>query len=215
VRVEGQANLIIEKIVTAARQGALPGLTPEEKLQWDHYVYHQWRRVPDFYEKYRGLAEFNSTLAELVGEFERLYRPISKEEREDLERPESLDRLRQNAGVQALCTVGTDAIAALGSRGLGIAVVRNPKKSFIIGSMPLVKLTNPGETHLAHPNVEVWFPISADMAVTPSGNRGDERLVAVTDEQVRSLNRLIARQSSTFAARSKALVASLAREVAC
>ena len=116
--------------------------------------------------------------------------------------------------MKALRVIGDEAISALASRGLGIAVVNNPNKSFILGSMPLVKLTNPGETHLAHPNVELWFPISFDTAVTPFGSRGDERLVTVSSEQVRLLNRLIARQSSTFASRSKVLVASLAREVA-
>jgi len=171
-RIEGEANLIIEKIVKAARRRALPRLTPDEKSQWDCYVYHQWRRVPDFYEKYRGLAEFKSTLESTISEYERLHRPITKEEREELTRPESIERLRQNAGVQALGIVGDEAIAALGGRGLGIAVVSNPKKSFIIGSMPLVKLTNPGQTHLAHPNVELWFPISTDVAVTPYGSQG-------------------------------------------
>lgn len=211
--IEGRANLVIEKIVLAARRGLLPGLTAEEKRQWDFYVYHQWRRAPDFYEQFRGLAEFKSMLESTIVEYERQYRPVTKEEREDFESPETLKRLRQNAGVGALAVVGDEAIEALGSRGLGIAIVRNPKKSFIIGSMPLVKLTSPGKTHLAHPDIELWFPISFDVAVTPFGARGNERLVNLTSEQVRTLNRLIARQSSMFAARSEELVASLAKEV--
>jgi hypothetical protein len=49
--LEGAANLVIEKIVAAARLGQTPSLTPEEKATWDDFLHLQWRRVPDLHAK--------------------------------------------------------------------------------------------------------------------------------------------------------------------
>ena len=49
--LEGDANPIIEKIVTSARCGKKPHLTLQEKEVWDTFFYNQWQRVPDFQQK--------------------------------------------------------------------------------------------------------------------------------------------------------------------
>jgi hypothetical protein len=51
-RLETEANKIIEKIVRAARANTTPGLSPHEKVLWDAFVYHQWKRSPEFFRRY-------------------------------------------------------------------------------------------------------------------------------------------------------------------
>jgi len=210
-QIEGVADRTIEKIVTAAREGRKPGLTPEEKEAWDHYVYHQWKRVPDFHEKITSWQSFDEAMDDAIGEFEQRIRPLTPAERDSLQEPATRQRMRKNAGVLALRKPGEGAVAALAGRGLGVAVIRNPKKSFVIGSMPLVKLTHPGQTNLSDPTVEVWFPISYDVAVSPWGDSGAETLVGISDGHVRALNESSAKQSTAFAGRSAKLIESLSR----
>lgn len=211
-QIEGAADRTIEKITAAAREGKKPGLTPGEKQAWDHYVYHQWKRVPDFHAKVTSWSSFDEAMAGAIDEFEERFRPLTPAERQSLEDPVARQRLRKNAGVLALSKPGEEAEAALASRGLGVAVIQNPKKSFVIGSMPLIKLTRSGQTHLGDPAVEVWFPISHDVAVSPWGNAGAETVAPISDENVRALNESSVKQSTAFAGRSPVLIESLSRQ---
>jgi hypothetical protein len=207
-RVEGRANELIEKIVAAARAGRVPSLTQAEKAEWDVFVYHQWSRVPDLH--LRSIAEFERYLREATEEFERQVRPLTDQERASLRQPETLKRLKQNARVNALGNANGPALDALGSRGLGVAIIEVPGNDFIIGSMPIVKLTYPGRTHLSDPTVEAWFPIASDIAVSPAGQSGTERLVPIRDAtHVRALNQFAFSQSTVIAGRSRALISSV------
>lgn len=208
--IEDQANQIIEKIVTAARAGKSPNLSATEKDQWDNFVYHQWGRVPDAHDSLGTLVDFEDTLKRSIKEFEAIYRPLTDKERASLEEPKTLARLRHNARVKAMASTSIKVIEALGLRGLGVAVITRPNKSFVIGSFPVVKLTNPGMTHLAHPSVELWLPIASDIAVSPAGEQGTEPVVSLTDaSHIRALNEAVFRQSTVIAGRSRDLIASL------
>jgi hypothetical protein len=208
--LEGRAAKLIARITTAARMGQVPGLTDSEKSEWDAYIYHQWSRVPDLHA--RTSKNFDSLLRNLVKDFERNIRPLTVAERADLEKPEAIARIHQNARVSSLRSNSGPAVKAMGNRGLAVAVIRNPKKSFVLGSLPVVKLTPPGRTHIADPAVEVWLPIAADIAVGLGKARGTEIPVPITDRQIRNLNEAIFRQSTVIAGRSPELIASLASQ---
>lgn len=122
-------------------------------------MYHQWKRSPDFYEKIATLEDFDSTLQKTIEKFEATRRPLTDEERALVTSPEGKARLMQNARVGALLEPGQIVLDVIGSHGLGIARIKLPNKSFIVGSFPVVKLTYPGTPHLAHPTTEVWLPI--------------------------------------------------------
>lgn len=208
-QIESRANEIIEKIIQAARAGKPPSLSEAEKREWDIFTYHQWSRVPDLHV--RMLTDFDDALNESIADFEQSFRQLTNEERTSLVRPETRARIKQNARVKSLSSPGGPAVEALGSKGLGVAIVNNPKKAFVIGSFPVVKLTLPGRTHIADPTVEVWLPISSDVAVSPAGHRGTERLVPIADDRhIRALNDATFRQSTVIAGRDAALIASIA-----
>jgi hypothetical protein len=210
-QIEGVANEIIEKILTAARSGKVPHLTKQEKRDWDNFVHHQWKRSPDFQASAWTEVDFETSLKSHIEEFEQRLRPLTDEERALLESAEGKSRLRHNATVGALSDPGPLAAEALDSRGLGIAHIRTPTKSFVIGTSPVVKLTHRQTPELTHPTTEMWLPISADIAVSPAGESGAERLVVISDERhVRAINTAIAKQSTVIAGRSRALLVSLA-----
>jgi hypothetical protein len=208
--IEGRANQIIEKIISSSKAGRVPQLSRTEKFEWDNYVYRQWTRVPDL--QIETLANFDECLAESITEFETKYRPLTEAERISLQNPETIARLKQNSRVQALGSPPGLAVQALNQRGLVIAEIKRPKESFVVGSFPVAKLTYPGRTHLLDPTVEVWLPISSNIAVCSAGSTRDEKLVQLTDSRViHAVNKAIYKQSSVIAGVSQKLIASLAK----
>lgn len=208
-RIEGIANRLIDKIVAAARLGRHPLLKPSEKWVWDRYFYHQWSRVPEVFQP--ALVDFENLLGHTIKDFENDIRPLTSEERQNLSDPKTIDRLRQNALVKSLSNPFGEALKIISSKGLGIAIIKNNRKSFVIGTIPIVKLTPRDTAHLADPRVEAWLPISHDVAVTPYGAQGTETLALAEDPNIRKINEAIFHQSDVIAGRSKALITSLTR----
>ncbi len=210
--LEDPANAIIEKIVTSARHGHKPNLTASERDIWDSFFYNQWKRVPDLQNKFFETEKFEFQLKEATAAMEANLRPLTQDEKRDLRDPLWLERVKQNAKVQALTLSSPQILAVLREKGLGIAVIRKPGKSFVIGSFPVVKLAHPGRPHPADPTVEIWLPVAHDVAVTPVPCPStEELLVEIQDHSpIRAINAAIFKQSTAIAGRSWALIASLA-----
>ena len=67
------------------------------------------------------------------------------------------------------------------------------------------------EGQLSHPETELWFPIAPDVAVSPWGKAMTETLFEFAGNDVRRVNETIFKHSTIIAARSEALLRSLAR----
>lgn len=96
-------------------------------------------------------------LASAMAKFEEIARPFTDVERRQLEEPEVRARLLQNAKVKALADSGPAVRAVLTQRGLGFAVIKSRNKSSILGSSPILRLSNPGRSHLSDAAVEFGF----------------------------------------------------------
>lgn len=99
-------------------------------------------------------------------------------------------------------------MSALAARGIAVALITNPNKSFVIGDYPLARMGPDGT--LSHPETELWLPIAADVAVSPWGNTASEKLILIGTEHVRTINKVIFDHSNVIAGRSEALIRSLA-----
>lgn len=206
-KIDNDANAVIEKIVLAVRTNRLPGLTSTEKASWDEFFYHQWKRTPDFLDR---LVNRDTFADGFLLKFEEAYGRLSDEQRQQVRDSKTVTRTYQNAKVLALKSNGDAVVDAFSSRGLGIAHITKPHKSFIIGSFPIVKLTPPGMTRIDHSSVEIWIPIAHDVVVSPHGGATEEKLVNISDHHIRALNEFIFKQSTEVAGRSKELIVSLA-----
>ena len=117
----------------------------------------------------------------------------------------------RNVRVDSLKQLSGNVMGVLERRGIGILQVRRPKKSFIVGSRPVVKLTPGGRTDLEDTVVEMWMPIASDVAAGVGLGGGRISLFFLDAEKpIRQLNAAIASQSSIIAAASRALVRSVA-----
>jgi hypothetical protein len=211
--LEGISGPIVEKLIGSARKGVLPGLSRTERETWDFFLYQQWRRVPDLFASLLSPEQHQREIEELLDELHAAGRPVTNYERSELLAPTSLKRMRRNVRVATLKTGSGTVLSTLAARGIAVARISNPRKSFILGSRPVVKLTLPGVTELSDPRVELWLPISYDVMVGLGSIEHQEMLVPVNARQVRHQNEALAMQSSQIIGRSRELVQSLCRFV--
>lgn len=208
--LEAEAVGVIDAITGPARRGRVPVLSPDQMRVWYLFFLMQWRRTPENQLACTSDEEASQMIDELLDEL-RVALPDRHSEIASHATPEAKARTIRNVRVQSLLGFTTNVMGVLERRG--IAVLRNcqPNKQFIVGSRPVVKLTQPGCTDLNDPKVEMWLPVSADVAVGVGTGDGKISLFQTQDASaVRQLNLSIAKQSSTIAAGSPELVKSIA-----
>jgi hypothetical protein len=135
-------------------------------------------------------------------------RPLTDQERAEIFSPAAIDRMIQHASVQARGRGSEEVVAILAAMGIAVALIRSPKKSFVLGDHPLARMGPTGE--LGHPATELWMPIAPDVAVSPWGSPMKEKLIVIEGDDVRRVNETIFKHSNIVAARSDALIRSLA-----
>ena len=133
-RIEGPAHPIVDKIVTRAREGRFPALTPEEKSKWDLFFCVQMRRTLAA----RADLDERQLVRDAIEMFERRVGPLSSAERAAIDgtaekRREAVD----NAWTGILTEPQGDVFRALRRKGLLVLVLQNPTKSFVLGNVPV------------------------------------------------------------------------------
>ena len=209
--LESEASPIIEKIVSGARRGFSPDLSSWEKDVWVTFFYKQFGRVPETRETHtEKIRQEILREIEFIGHF----LPFTDRELSMLDDEETMERLFKNSAIQSVrLPTPKEVYEILSAKHICAAVVRQPKpkRSFVIGSIPVLKLSHPERSHLADPTVEVWLPLARDVAVTPCpGERA--KLISIQDRHIRSINKSIFQQSTVIAGCSREIIESLLGE---
>lgn len=212
-RLESATAPIIDKILAAARMWRTPQLTVSERANWDLFLYQQFRRVPDFYASLLTEEQHKGTVEAHIDTFHRKVRPVTNKERSDTLDPSNLEKLYRNLRVSSLKSISRNVLAIIAGRGLAVCRVPNPKKSFILGSRPVIKLTPPETNDLRDPHVELWLAVAPDVMIGLGPLDEREVIVDINDRNLRLVNEAVAAQSSQIVGRSMRLVASLAPHV--
>ena len=134
---EAQAKAVADTIITAVRNNAPPRLTPEERSICHHLHYWTWVHTPDIAaEKDEHMEPFDGdAFLEWYGKERNLDAHDMAIAREFLHDPDHQKVVDHDSHVRAVAAPPTlDVIADLEARGIRIARVARPKKSFVIGS---------------------------------------------------------------------------------
>jgi hypothetical protein len=208
--LEGEAVGVINEITGPARRGQIPVLSQEQMRLWYMFFLMQWRRTPENQLACTSDQEADRMIDEILDEL-RAALPHRRAEIETYATPEAKARTIRNVRVQSLLGFSANVMGVLERRGIAVLRICQPRKQFIVGSRPVVKLTTADCTDLNDPKVEMWLPVAADIAVGVGAGDGRITLVHTRDDTpVRQLNLSIAKQSSTIAAGSQRLVNSIA-----
>ena len=205
--IESDASPVLEKIVCGARRGFLPCLTPAEKYIWFRFFYCQLIRVPERREKHS--EEVRQIVLTEIEVISRLGL-FTDDELAILDDDETMDRHRRNASIRSVTTKSERVLEVLSEKRICAAVIRNPKpkRSFVIASNPVLKLTYPDRAHLSDPTVEFWLPLARDVAFSPCpGDR--DKVVSLKDRHIESLNKSAFEQSNVIAGCSREIIESV------
>lgn len=204
--LEGSANLIIEKIISAVSGGRAPWLSAKEKFAWDLFFYMQWKRAPDMHQKFADEVEAEGNLDEIFASLRQKF-PDQTDEIDRLDTPDERRRLMHGSKVMAIASVSEDVMTLLWNRGLAVMKTYAPGEKFIIGSLPIVRFG--GE--LGSDATEAWLPIAPDILVGIGASGSGATLFSNFGQKVvQSFNRVMASQSTIFAGPSKAVIEDLA-----
>ena len=141
-RLEDAADRVISRIVDAGRRNAKPELTHDERITWAAFLAIQWRRVPDLHLTVTTDDEVERSLDAVIAGL-RETQPHLSAELDALNTTDNRSRTMKRARVDSLASVSCEVMDAIDSRGLAIAVIRQPAKRFIIGGRPVQRLLMP------------------------------------------------------------------------
>jgi len=208
--IDTQADPIVTKIIERVRKNELPNLSIAEKKTWDRFFIDQIFRSP---EQMSSPSTIN-TINRIFNEDTKVIKSLLKENKRDdlikqLNKPEFQERVKQGAIRKSLVSDRKTPLRVLSDRGLYIAKAASKDKSFIIGSNALVRYNNGETDNLKDESVELWFPISWDIAISPGPTNKKEMVFLAEDRIIRKTNLIITKQSNEAASRSRQLLVSL------
>jgi hypothetical protein len=121
-----------------------------------------------------------------------------------------LEKARKQAEVRATLMHSSELIHAISQKGLIFAVPANDKKSFILGSIPFLRLKGITSEGIADPTSELWLPFSPHTALVWFGKDDKNSLLSINDAQLRYVNKHMWQQSSGAISASDQLLVSIA-----
>lgn len=216
--IDNDAKVLFCRIIDCARNNRLPNLSPDEKSLFSNFIYQQFRRTPDRQNSTVPNVDLEQLVnTELIalqdqsGAIDAALHERIKNQITELKKPENFARMIHNGKVKALKSRDPLLEQMLVKRGFIIARTKNPNCSFVLGSNPILKIHYPNRSSLSDLTVEMWLPISHDIAVCSCGNPTDEKLTLISLESMRYLNELTFSQSTEIAGTSMKLLESLTK----
>ena len=204
--IESDATEVLDKIVGAARSAEVPGLTSTEKNRLDVFIYHLWKRTPDFHNDklrdHRIYEEVKST----IDDYEKAGSSIPLDLLNMSNNSPQMDKIRHNMRAMASLSPSPESLRRLGEKGLRVVAIYDPNEAFIIGSRPILELrSTPNDT-----NVDLFIPLAYDVAIQPFLAKDEEKLkLENKGALIRALNKAIMEESTIIAGRSYELIESL------
>lgn len=192
-KLERSSKPIIEKIIESARARKQLELKciEEETLRW--FFRCQGSRVPDR----SGPIFWSYFLIHCLENPE--FRKKPEEEREKFKRQKQWEILTDSVRNKP----SKKALSIPENEGLVIGIANSENESFIIGSNPALIMEPSGY------EPELWLPIAPDVAVTPCSPRGTSGFITFEEQNIRSFNEDIFKQSKMVAGNTKDSIESI------
>lgn len=207
--LDDKANLIIQKIVQAARCDELPELDIEEKSTWDIYYYTLFKRTSDAMRRMELTDdEITQIISRVIVEHQVASgTTITRQERTNLLGP----KMRKTGKVSGILQLG-EALQVISSRGLDIAAIKCSSACLVIGDNPIINYNLCKPARVILPSLEGWLPVAHDVAARPAFTRSEGISLFTKDKEFAGLlNDMMLRQSTTVVGRSREVVDALSR----
>ncbi|HWJ70677.1 MAG TPA: DUF4238 domain-containing protein [Sphingobium sp.] len=206
--LEGTGAAFIRQLCEIVRNNELPKLDDGAWDFWDHFFYYLQKRTPGAIAAIAEQMGFGKKIEATAAEV----RAARAERGDDSDQPDLEQWIAKNAIVVAQARApGPELLATLKTLGLAIYRIKDPMKSFIVSDVPGATAKFPTGNGWSHPTL--FIPLTADIAVGHLAGGRRTEVITVDRDQVRRMNVASAARSTVLAGRSKALLASLSRDV--
>ncbi len=216
-RIESKAAPVVQRLIEQARCDRFPQLTPEDRDAVKRFILALGRRTPESQKRVSSGKNIDDIFYEAAKDIARKDNYKGLPDRELIYQDPRISTLKDLTGsnVNARFAAGdhpreqSNAERFCRETGLMVAVIRIPKRSFVIGSH--------GVTIVQFPNKvapESWIPIAYDVAVVPTSFPDREFLFPLggdKDQLIKRVNMASFQQSRRVAGCSEDLLKSLSK----
>lgn len=216
-RIDSNAAPVVQRIIDQARIRRPPELSQEQSNNWKRFMFAMAARTPE--SQKRVLSGEDRDLFYEAAKYQADKDKFDLPHKEDLYEDTRILRLKEfietntnarfSAGIHPRAKMLADEFCDMA--GLLVAIIRIPKRSFVIGSHGLAIVERSGRRgHVK----ESWLPIAHGVAVMATALPDSESFVEFDrddDQLVKRINRASATQSRFIAGRSEALIRSLTK----
>lgn len=196
--IEGKASDVFRRIILAGHSNRIPNLTEQEKINLDNFIYHQWKRTPEFIEQNIPSAKIELEYRKAIEDSKKGNFIISPELAEKLADESFVAREIENLRVKCMIEACTESSKRLANTGIMIYRNNCEFEKFIIGSNPV--LIRPVDENL----FTTILPLSLNIAIRYTLKKNQEGFELITTPStIRKINDHIAAQSNVIAGYSR------------
>ena len=217
--IESQAAPVVCKIINCARKRRNPGLSSIEREHWGLFYHSMCRRNPEFAEEMLKHDEQFDDVFYMACKRVLQQQGMNVPSRERIDSHPILSKAKNHMKKNNKARFASgdheflqaDAKRFAREAGLLIAVIQQPRRSFVIGSHSVANVPRVRNRDRAH---GAWLPIAHDVIVTPTSSPRIELVPLLdrnSDDFIRRINAASFRQSRFVAGRSESLLHSLRR----
>lgn len=202
---------LVSKIIDAIRSREIPRFSKNARDALNLMIYLQMKRSPDWFGSVINPERFEDEYIKVIDEYEREFGKLEGKEKAEIFTKESKLRTYQNSFVASVGTLNPKIIEYMNGITVNFAKIEISNCAFIVGSAGVTDLRHPIDPSLENPRGELWIPISSDVSIVMTGNWLQSRMVTLSRDQVRQVNKSIAARSTLIASRSESLTKSISK----
>ena len=207
--IESKTDKILQKIIRSVHENRIPQLSHVEKLQLAEFSLTLFKRSPTIRATYATREAASEMLQEFISDLEYMGIRLSKELQARFATPIWQHSALKQASVKATLLHQDKLLQDFSKKAILYSRPRNSKKSFVLGSLPVVRLRGEAHEGIADRLSEYWLPISPKLALAWYGVSESDSFLELEDRQMRYLNLVAWRQSTGAVSSSVELLKSL------
>lgn len=211
-RLDTDASRLFSKVIAATNQDKTPNLDKKDLAIWAHYFFHQFARVPAFFDQVATQMKLRENIEADIEKIENERGPIPAEKKAAFLSEDGKDRFIQSVKIRAITADRQSVLSDIAVHGIRIVRIVEDKCSFVLGDHPIARIEPKDLPQRSFVLVGTWLPLTPKIAVGP-GESLEVRSMDVSGlrDPIRRFNERVFSQSYEIVSHSEPLLRSLSR----
>lgn len=208
--IEGQADVLLCRILRSVILNRVPVLSRDDRYKLAEFNLTLFKRSPKVRSRHATEEFAREQLVESLSFLLDQGVQLTPDVFQLIKKSDWVNNATKQGAVKATLIHSNQLLSEVAKRQILFGVPKNPKKSFVLGSTPFVRLRGEQTNGFGDPASEFWLPISPRVALAWVGVRPESEIFLMDDKMTRLLNLQSWASSSGAAAANPQLLISLA-----